>query len=127
MSQANNPPSPGIVTISEDVVSILAGVAAGEVKGVFGMCNTIAGGISEILGRKNLSKGVKVELSVPDVKISLSLVVEYGCKIPDVAWEVQEQVKREIETMTSLNVTAVDVFVNGIHIPREADAEQAEA
>ena len=104
----------GSVNMSEEVIAIVAGVAAGGITGVKGMCNTITGGIAERLGKKNFSKGVKVELDENDVKLSLAIIVEYGCKIPDVAWEVQEKAKKEVESMTGLNVIGVDIFVNGI-------------
>ena len=108
----------GKINISEEVIAVVAGVATSEVKGIVGLCNPI-GGISEFFGKKNYSKGVKVVLEENDVKISLSVTVEFGCNIPDVASEVQEKVKREVETMTSLNVTAVDVYVNAIAMNKE--------
>ena len=108
----------GKINISEEVIAVVAGVATSEVKGIVGLCNPI-GGISEFFGKKNYSKGVKVVLEENDVKISLSVTVEFGCNIPNVASEVQEKVKREVETMTSLNVTAVDVYVNAIAMNKE--------
>ncbi len=108
----------GKINISEEVIAVVAGVAASEVQGVAEMNNSLAGGITELLGKKNYSKGVKVEIEEEQVKISLSVTVSYGCNIPDVATEVQEKVKREVETMTSLKVISVDVFVNAIAMPK---------
>ena len=108
----------GKVNISEEVISVVAGVASSEVQGVAGMCNPI-GGLSEFFGKKNYSKGVKAVIEENNVKVSLSISVNYGCNIPAVATEVQEKVKREVETMTSLNVTSVDVYVNAIMLPKE--------
>lgn len=108
----------GKINISEEVISVVAGVASSEVKGVAGMCNPI-GGLSEFFGKKNYSKGVKAVIEENDVKISVSIIVNHGCNIPKIAAEVQEKVKREVETMTSLNVTAVDVYVNSIAMPKE--------
>jgi len=124
MSEENtNIQSIGNIKISEEAVAIVAGVAATEVNGVSGMCATIAGGIAELLGKKSFAKGVKVEITEQTVFIAISLVVQYGSKIPDVAWEVQEKVKHAVESMTGLEVTAVDVFVNGIDLPKLETSE----
>ena len=108
----------GKINISEEVISVVAGVASSEVQGVAGMCNPM-GGLSDFFCKKNYSKGVKAVIEENDVKISVSIIVNHGCNIPGVAAEVQEKVKREVETMTSLNVTAVDVYVNSIALPKE--------
>ena len=78
----------------------------------------MSGGIAELLGKKNMSKGVKVSVSDKDVTLNLSIIVEYGAKIPDVAWEIQEKVKSEVEAMTGLNVIAVNVSVEGVNVPK---------
>jgi uncharacterized alkaline shock family protein YloU len=109
----------GSIKITEEVVAIIAGIAATEVPGVAGMSGGIAGGIAEILGRKNLSKGVKVEVGEKEAAVDLYIIVEYGCRIPDVAWEIQEKVKRSVETMTGLNVIEVNIHVQGVNIERE--------
>jgi len=116
----------GKINISEEVIAVVAGVATSEVKGIVGLCNPI-GGISEFFGKKNYSKGVKVVLEENDVKISLSVTVEFGCNIPNVASEVQEKVKREVETMTSLNVTAVDVYINAIAMNKEENEKDSQS
>ena len=118
MYEENIMDNAGKVNISDEVISVVAGVAASEVKGVAGMCNPI-GGLSEFFGKKNYSKGVKAVIEENEVKVSLSISVNYGCNIPDVATEVQEKVKREVETMTSLNVTTVDVYVCAVLLPKE--------
>jgi uncharacterized alkaline shock family protein YloU len=104
----------GTVKISDDVVSIISGIAATEVKGVIGMSGGIAGGIAELLGRKNQSKGVKVAIGEKEVNIDLHIIVEYGVKIPEVAWEIQDKVKKAVETMTGLNVVEVNIHVQGV-------------
>lgn len=108
----------GSINISNDVVSIVASLAASSVKGVSGMVSSISGGIAELLGKKNMSKGVKVSVSDKDVTLDLSIIVEYGAKIPDVAWEIQEKVKSEVEAMTGLTVVAVNVSVEGVNVPK---------
>lgn len=108
----------GKINISEEVIAVVAGVASSEVQGVAGMNASLASGITDLLGKKNYAKGVKVVIEESEVKISVSVTVNYGCNIPDVACEVQEKVKREVETMTSLKVVAVDVYVNAIAMPK---------
>lgn len=116
----------GAIKISEEVVAIIAGLAATEVPGVAGMSGGIAGGIAEMLGRKNLSKGVKVEVGDKEAAIDLFIIVEYGCRIPDVSWEIQEKVKKTIESMTGLNVIEVNIHIQGVNIEKEHKKEVIE-
>jgi len=111
------------IKISEEVVAIIAGVAAMDVPGVAGMSGGIAGGIAEILGRKNLSKGVKVEVGEKEAAIDLYIIVEYGYRIPDVSWDIQEKVKKAVETMTGLNVVEINIHVQGVNIEKEIRKE----
>lgn len=114
----------GDIRIANEVVGVIAGLAAVEVNGVAGMSGGIAGGIAEMLGRKNLSKGVKVEVGEAQAAIDLFVVVDYGVRIPDVAWQIQENVKRAIETMTGLEVVEVNVHVQGVHFQQEEKPEE---
>lgn len=116
----------GEIKISEEVVAIIAGIAATEVSGVAGMSGGIAGGIAEMLGRKNLSKGVKVEVGEKEAAIDLYIIVEYGCRIPDVAWEIQEKVKKAVETMTGLNVVEVNIHIQGVNIEKDHKKDSSE-
>ncbi|NLL04522.1 MAG: Asp23/Gls24 family envelope stress response protein [Clostridiaceae bacterium] len=116
----------GNVKISEEVVAIIAGVAAMDVPGVAGMSGGIAGGIAEILGRKNLSKGVKVEVGEKEAAIDLYIIVEYGCRIPDVSWDIQEKVKNAVETMTGLDVIEINIHVQGVNIEKDTKREIAD-
>lgn len=112
----------GSIKIADDVVGIIAGLAATEVKGVAGMSAGIVGGIAEILGRKNLSKGVKVQVGEKEAKVDLYIIVNYGVRIPEVAWNVQENVKKAIENMTGLSVVEVNIHIQGVNfgqIPKE--------
>jgi uncharacterized alkaline shock family protein YloU len=90
------------------------------------MSGGIAGGIAEILGRKNLSKGVKVEVGDREAAIDLYIIVEYGCRIPDVSWDIQERVKKAIETMTGLNVIEVNIHIQGVNIDKDYRKESSE-
>lgn len=107
----------GAVRIADDVVAIIAGLAATEVEGVAGMSGGIAGGIAEMLGRKNLSKGVKVEVGEKEAAVDIFVIVTYNVRIPDVALKIQENVKKAIETMTGLKVVEINVHVQGVAFP----------
>lgn len=113
----------GKVTFADEVVAIIAGLAATEVKGVAAMSGSMAGGIAEKLGRKNLTKGVKVEVGEKEAAIDLYIIVDYGVRIPEVAWNIQENVKRAVETMTGLSVVEVNVHVQGVNFDREIKDE----
>ena len=107
----------GSIRIADEVVSIIAGLAATEVDGIAGMSGGIAGGIAEMLGRKNFAKGVKVEVGEKEAAVDLYIIVKYGVRIPDVALAAQENVKQAIETMTGLSVVEVNVHVQGVGFP----------
>lgn len=81
------------------------------------MAGGIAGGISEVLsGKKNLAKGIKVDVTEKETKIDVNIVVEYGTRIPDVAFEIQNRVKKAVESMAGLKVSEVNVHVQGVNI-----------
>ncbi len=104
------------IKISNDVVAVIAGVAVSEVQGVSGMAGGFAGGITEVLsGKKNLAKGIKVDIEEEKVKIDVNIIVEYGSRIPDVAFEIQNRVKKSVEGMTGLKVEEVNVHVQGVN------------
>ena len=114
----------GSVRIGDEVVSMMAGIAALEIPGIAGMSGGIAGGIAELLGRKNLSKGVKVEVGEKEASVDLYIIIKYGERIPDVAIAVQENVKKQIETMTGLSVIEVNVHVQGVDFGEEENKEE---
>ena len=102
------------IKISNDVVAVIAGVAVSEVKGVAEMSGGFAG-ITEVLsGKKNMAKGIKVEVGDKTTKIDVNIIVEYGTRIPDVAYEIQDRVKKSVENMTGLKVLEVNVHVQGV-------------
>ena len=109
----------GSIKIADEVVSIIAGLAATEIDGIAGMSGGLAGGIAEMLGRKNFFKGVKVEVGEKEAAIDLYIIVKYGVRIPDVALAAQENIKRAIENMTGLSVVEVNVHVQGVSFPEE--------
>lgn len=103
------------IQISNDVIAVIAGVAVSEVSGVASTVGGFAGGISEVLsGKKNMAKGIKVEKTDGKVKIDVNIIVEYGTRIPDVAFEIQNRVKKAVENMTGINVVEVNVHVQGV-------------
>ena len=107
------------IKIAEDVVAKIAGIAASEVKGVYSMNGGIAGGISEMFGKKSFSKGVKAQVTEKDTILDLFIIVEYGSRIPDIAWEIQNKVKTAVENMTGLKVLEVNIHVQGVNLPKE--------
>lgn len=124
--EANN----GEIRIADEVVGIIANLAAAEVEGVYGMTGSLAGGLAEMIGKKNPSKGVKVQVTDDTVYVDVHINVKYGASIPEVASKVQANVKQSIETMTGLGVEVVNVYVDGIHFPKtntlESEAEQSD-
>ncbi len=104
----------GEVQIADDVVAIIAGLAATEVDGVDSMAGNITNELVAKLGMKNLSKGVKVELTEEHVSVDLSLNIKYGYSIPSVSEKVQEKVQNAIENMTGLSVLDVNIRIAGV-------------
>ncbi len=126
VNNANIENNIGVIKITEDVVAIIAGLAAVDVQGVASMSGGFAGGIAEALGMKSLSKGVKVEVGEKEAQINLYIIVEYGVRIPEVAWNIQEKVKSSVENMTGLTVTEVNIHVQGINMAKEPKKEMAD-
>ena len=108
------------IEISNDVIAVIAGVAVSEVPGVSSMSGGFAGGITEVLsGKKNMAKGIKVEKTENTAKIDVNIIVEYGSRIPDIAFEIQNRVKKSVEGMTGFIVEEVNVHVQGVKTERE--------
>lgn len=114
----------GTIRIADDVVKVIAGLAAIEIKGVAGMSGGFAGGIVEMLGKKNLSKGIKVEVGEKEAAIDLSVIMDYGVRIPDIAAQIQEVVKIAVERMTGLTVVEANVNVQGVAFASELKEEE---
>ena len=104
------------IVVSNDVIAVIAGVAVSEVSGVASMAGGFAGGISEVLsGKKNMAKGIKVDNTEKGIKIDVNIIVEYGARIPDVAYEIQNRVKKAIENMTGLKIDEINVHIQGVN------------
>ncbi len=106
----------GEVRVADEVVAIIAGLAATEIEGVKSMAGNITNELVSKLGMKNLSKGVKVNVSEENVSVDLALNIRYGYEIPVVSKKVQEKVKSAIETMTGLEVSVVNIKIAGVDV-----------
>lgn len=109
----------GEVQIADEVVAIIAGIAATEVDGVSSMAGNITNELVSKLGMKNLSKGVIVKVEEDSVSVMVAINVAYGYSVPEVSAKVQEKVKSSIENMTGLNVQEVNIKIAGINIEKE--------
>lgn len=107
------------ITYANEVVAIIAGVAAGEVEGIAGMCN-ISGSI--LSKNRNITRGVKVEIGTEEASVDLYVIIEYGTPIQKAAQDAQENVRKAIESMTGLHVVRVDVHVQGVSFEKENNA-----
>ena len=114
------------IKIADDVVATIAGKAALEVKGVYSMAGGFAGGISEVFGKKSYTKGIKVDNTEKGLKIDVNIIVEYGSRIPDVAYEIQNKVKNSIENMTGLKIEEVNVHIQGVNTESQKNEESKE-
>ena len=116
----------GAISVSNEVVAKIAGIAAAEIEGVESMSGGL--NIAELLGLggKDLDRGVRVEIGDTEVAITLFVNIEFGYNIPEVCVRVQEHVKKTVEAMTGLRVVSVDVAVRGVHFPEREEAEPSE-
>ncbi|MBE5812982.1 MAG: Asp23/Gls24 family envelope stress response protein [Clostridiales bacterium] len=104
------------LSISEEVIATIAEKVVLNVAGVF----SLSGGLN-VLGKKIGTQGIKVDISKKDISLDVYIVVNYGVKIPDIAWEIQDKVKKELENMTGMVVTTVNVHIQGINYETKKD------
>lgn len=109
----------GEVQIADEVVAIIAGLAATEVEGVDSLAGNMSNELIGKLGVKNLSKGVKVEVTEEHVSVNISMNLKYGYSIPDVCEKVQDKVKSAIENMTGLSVLDVNIKIAGVSVEEQ--------
>lgn len=115
----------GIVKISDEVVSVIAGIAASEIAGVIEITPGVTTGITQMItGKKNVGKGVKVTVEDGATSVDIILSVLYGVRIPEVVSQVQENVKKTVEAITGLKVSAVNVFVQNIVVPKDEEKKE---
>ena len=111
----------GKVIFADEVVATIAGLAALEVEGVASM----SAGIVEKFGKKTPARGVRVEVGEKEAAIDLYMIVDYGVQIPEVAWNVQENVKKSVETMTGLTVVEVNIYIQGIEFHKDSKENES--
>lgn len=117
-------PDKNNLKISEDVIAVVAGVAANEVNGVAGLCSCgFVGSLMQNMRINNASKGVKIVIGDNSVIIELHIIVQYGYKIPEIAEAVQANVRNEVETMTGMENIIVNINVDGISTKEEPHSE----
>lgn len=104
----------GRIIFADDVVATIASLAAADVPGVAGMSGGVVEGFTEKLGKKSLTKGVKVEVGQEEAAIDISVLIQYGFRIRDVCLEIQKATKTAVETMTGLRVVEINVFVQAV-------------
>ena len=108
----------GTVKIADDVVAMIAALAATEVDGVAAMNGNVANELLSKVGIKSLAKGARVDISNKKVKVELAVIMDYGFNIPATCQSVQNKVKNAIENMTGLEVTDVNIRIAGINMAR---------
>lgn len=107
----------GKVKIHHEAISTIACQVVSTISGVVEMSGSIVENIAEKLGKKNPDKGIKTEIMGEEVKIDVSVIVKYGSKIPEIAWQIQKNVRKTIEETTGLHVTSVNVNIEGVELP----------
>lgn len=107
------------VRISPEVIGIITGIAAQEVAGIAGTSGGIVDGIAEKLGRKDFTKGIKVHVDGETITIDLNIIVDYGVRIMETATELKQKIRATVEEVTGLPVAAINIYVIGIHMPKE--------
>lgn len=109
----------GKVEIAQEVIEVITGIAASEVKGVSSMRGSFATDVVERFGKKSHSKGVKVELTESGILIDLFVVLHFGVSIPQVAEKLQTKIRQTLKTMTALEIAEINVHVVGIQMDQE--------
>ena len=106
------------LTVSEEVVAVIVEKTVKAIPGIYDINGGIIDGITNMLASKRV-KGIKVEITEKAISIGIYLIVEYGVKIPDIAWDVQDKVKKEVEDMVGMPVSAVNVHIQGINFKKK--------
>lgn len=115
----------GVVKISEEVIEVLSDKAVREIDGVAGLTAGFLGSVADVFGKKKSgAKGVDVDIKDDKASITVHVVIKYGCRIPEIAWRIQEAVKSTVESMTNLEVVKVNVSVDGVKFSEECAPEQ---
>jgi uncharacterized alkaline shock family protein YloU len=115
------------IRISSEVIAVITGLVSNEVPGIAGMSGGLVGGIAEKLGRRDLAKGIKVQINEDSVIVDLNVIAEYGVSIVDATTKLKQEIRNNIEKTTGLKVQAININVQGIHVPEtEEEAKDKE-
>lgn len=106
------------LTVSEEVISTIVEKTVMSIPGIYDINGGFIDGITNMLASKRV-KGIKVDITEKSIVIDIYLIVEYGVKIPDIAWDVQDKVKKTVEEMVGMTVTAVNVHIQGINFKKK--------
>ena len=118
----------GNIKISDEVIATIASVAVAETKGVYGLASSIAGEIASKFSKKPaMNKGIRVTADEKEASLDISLIMNYGVRIPEVAWEIQENVKKSVESMSGLEVIKVNIHVAGVNFEAEKEEPEIES
>jgi len=109
------------IRISSEVIAVIAGIVSNDIPGISGMSGGIVGGIAEKLGRRDLTKGIKVKVDEDRVTIDLNVIAEYGTSIVDSTAKLKKEIRGNVENTTGLKVESVNINVLGLDVPQEDD------
>ena len=109
----------GAIRIHQNVIAVIARIAATQVPGIVSLTSGFVDGLAGKISGKGGERGVRVTLEEEGVRVEIAAVLEYGVPIPQVAWQVQSEVRKAIEEMTGKTVVSVDVIVQGVQLPGE--------
>ncbi len=118
--------SDGYVRIHNNVVAMIARLAALRVPGVLEMAGSFVDGLASALGRKTGDRGIRVEIDSESITLELSVVLEYGVRIVEAARHIQREVRHDVEQMTGQPVKAVHVVIQNVRLPSAEPAAQKE-
>ena len=109
----------GAIQFHNNVIAFIARLSALKVPGVVEMSGSLVDGIAGMIGKKSSDRGIRVDLEENTVAIELHVVLEYGVRIPQVAWQIQNEVRQAVSQMTGKNVKSVNVVVQSVRLPEE--------
>ncbi len=112
------------IRISSDVIAVITSIVSSDVPGIAGMSGGVVGGIAERLGRRDMTKGIRVDVDEDRVSIELNVIVEYGKSIVDSTDKLKKQIREHVEKTTGLTVEAININVQGINVPQEEGEEE---
>ena len=112
------------IRISSEVIAVITSIISSDIPGVAGMSGGVVGGIAERLGRKDMTRGIKVQVDEDKVSIELSIIVEYGISIVETTDKLKKEVRGNVEKTTGLKVEAININVLGINVPGEEDEDE---